>query len=346
MDPLTIAALGGTALSSIFGAMSENQASNLNWAINEANRRDQNKWRQEGMDYAKQIRGEEQLGSTNAAGDRTYFKPGVGWVTDLGGRNRQLLQHFYGTELPERQSQFARGAERSRAESDIANQLLQQFQQIRKESPRDIEDMLYEAATRGISDSTRDATGAAVSRAMRSGSSNIGKIVDRINQAASKQRANAGKDARIQALDYADQKYNSQRGAASQLYNLFASRAGQDIGMSYDPSGQETAANAMTAQNMQNAQQGNSIGANAIARNGGLFQPFEANNALANAFGGVGAAFGGAGANMNAQKGRDETNELLKSYISAGGQLNLGTGGIASGGSVADRVRILGGGAF
>lgn len=346
MDPISIAALGGTALSSIFGALSENQASALNWAINQANRRDQNKWRQEAMDYAKQIRGEEQLGSTNAAGDRTYFKPGVGWVTELGGRNRALLNQFYGVELPERQSQFARGAERSRTESDVADQLLKQFQGVTRGDPRVIESMLYEASTRGIDDATRDATGAAVSRAMRSGSSNVGKLMDKISQAAMKQRSNAGKDARIQAMDYTDQKYNQERNALTQLYNLFASRAGQDIGMSYDPSGAERSANAQLTTNMQNAQQGASIGANAVGQQGGLYAPYQANNALGNMFGGVGAAFGGYADRSSAAASRDETNDLLRSFITHGGTYDLGAGGIGAGGSIADRVRTLGGGAF
>jgi hypothetical protein len=345
MDPITIAALGSTALSSIFGGLSENQASNINWAINEANRRDQNKWRQQGMDYAENIRGEQKLGSTNAAGDRTYFKPGVGWVTELGSRNRELLNYFFGTELPERRSQFARGAQRSRTESDVADQLLRQFQSVMKENPRDAEQMLFEAATRGINENTAAAMGSAMTAGLRSGSSNVGRIAGEIQRAAGKTMANAGKDARLQALDYVGQKYNQQRGAASQLYNLFASRAGQDIGSSYDPTGREAAANAQTGQMASLAAQGNSIGASAIGRNGGLYQPFEANNAIGNALGGVGASLGGAGANMQAQQGRDETNELLKQYISNGGNINLAAGGLGAP-TIADRVRMMGGGSF
>lgn len=342
MDPITLAALGSTALSSIFGGISENNASNINWAINEANRRDQNKWRQQGMDYAEKVSGEQKLGSTNAAGDRTYFKPGVGWVTELGSRNRALLSQFYGKELPERQSQFARGATRSRAEDDLANQLLKQFQGVRKGNTRDVENMLFEASTRGINENTNAAMESAMRSGLRGGSSNLGKIAGKINAAGAAQRSNAGRDARLNAMDYVDQKYNQERGAASQLYNLFASRAGQDLGASYDPTGAESGANSQMGQNAQLAAQGNSIGANAIGRNGGLFQPYEANNALANALGGIGASLGGAGSNMQAQKGRDDTNALLQQYISGGGQFNLANGGFGMA-SIADRSRLSGG---
>lgn len=344
MDPLTIAMLGGTALSSIFGGLAEDSASKQNWAINQQNRRDRNRERSEGMAYADKIRAEQQLGGTNAAGDRSYFKPGVGWVTELSGRSQGLQDYFYGNELPERRAQFERGATRSRAEDDQANQLLAEFQGIQRDNPADIEAMLYEAATRGIGENTNDALESALRQALRAGSSNSGDIAAKINAAGAKQRGNAAKDAKLQSLDYVDDRYNSRRGASSQLYNLFASRAGRDIGSSLDPSQNEAGANALLGQFAGLSGQGNGIGASAIAKPGGSLDYVEPNNGLANAIGGVAASAGAAGDRMGSMAQRDSTNQLLRDYITGGGQLSLNSGGMFD--AIGSRTRTGGGGLF
>lgn len=341
MDPLTIAMLGGTALSSIFGGMAESSANKTNWAINERNLRARNREREEGIRYADKIRTEQHLGGTNAAGDRSYFKPGVGWVTELGSKSQGLQDYFYGTELPERRSQFMRGAQRSRQEDDQANRLLDEFQNIERDNPADIEAMLYEASTRGIGENTNDALESALRQAIRAGSSNTGDIAAKINSAGAKQRGYAAKDAKLQSMDYVDDRFNSRRGSTSQLYNMFASRAGQDIGSSLDPSQNEAGANALLGQFAGMSGQGNSIGANAIAKSGGSLDYIEPDMGLANALGGVSASLGAGADNMNGTAQRNATNKLLQDYVTSGGQLNLSYGGIME--PISSRITKTGG---
>lgn len=344
MDPLTIAMLGGTALSSIFGGMAESSANKTNFAINQLNRQDRNRERQDALIYADKVNREQKLGGTNAAGDHSYFKPGVGWVTDLGSRNQGIQDYFYGTELPERRAQFSRGTARSRAEDDQANQLLKEFQGVQKDNPADIEAMLYEASTRGIGENTNDALESSLRQALRSGSSNAGNIAGKINAAGAKQRGNAAKDAKLQALDYVDDRYNQRRATSSQLYNMFASRAGQDVGSSLDPSQGEGGANALLGQFAGMSGQGNSIGANAVNKQGGSLGYVEPDNGLANAIGGFSASLGAAGDHMDGIAQRDNTNALLQQYITGGGQLNLSNGGLLD--AITQRTRSSGGGIF
>lgn len=344
MDPTALISGGGSILSAILAAQAEHEKNQNDWAINWYNARQRDKERGEGMDYAEKLRGEQKLGGTNAAGDRTYYKEGVGWVTDPSSRTQQLLDYFYGNELPARRSQFERGDERSRVDDDMATQLLTELQGLQRDNPADIENMLYEASTRGIGEQTNDTTEAALRSAFRRGATNTGDIAGKISAAGAKQRGNAAKDAKLQALDYVDDRYNSRRDQLSQLYNLFASRSGRDIGSSHDPSSNEGGANALLGQFAGMAQQGNAAGASAISRPGGTLDRVDADNSLANMFGGISAGFQGIGDRISADKSRTEMNDLLKSYISGGGQLNLNQGGLFN--TIADRVRMGNGGVF
>lgn len=341
MDPLSLSLLIGGGLQgigSIFGAFSENEASNNNMLIALMNKRARDREREEGIRYADEIRDEQKLGATNAAGDRTYFKPGVGWVTEPGARTEELMDYFYGQELPERRAQFSRGAERSRTESDVADLYLDELLNVQRDNPADIEAILYEAGTRGVGEATNEAMESAMRSAIRGGSSNIGKIAGKINEAGTKQRGNVAKDAKLQALDYVDDKFNAKRGAASSLYNLFASRAGSDIGMSLDPSASESGANALLSQFSSLAQQGSGIGANAIGKQGGSLAPVAPNNGLANMFMSLGNTVSGVGDRLGAIGERNEMNDLLRSFISGGGEFNLGRGGIFD--TIGSRTRL------
>lgn len=344
MDPITLSLLIGgglQGLSSVFGAFAQNDANQTNFAINQLNRRDRNRERQEAMRFAEQIMADQKLGATNAAGDRSYFKEGVGWVTEPGSRTQELLDYFYGTELPERRSQFNRGAERSRTESDVADQYLDELLRIERDDPAAIEAQLFEAATRGIGDATNDAMEAAMRSAIRSGNSNAGRIAAQISEAGAKQRGYAAKDAKLQAGDYVEDRFNSRRGAASQLYNLFASRAGQDIGMSLDPSAQESGANALLSQFAALAQQGSGIGANAVNKQGGSLAPVDPNYGFANMFASLGNTVSGVGDRLGSMQERNANTDLLRQFITGGGALDLSRGGIFD--SIASRVARTGG---
>lgn len=343
MDPTALIGGGASILSAILAAQAEHEKVQNDWLVNWYNTRHRDQERQDAIRYADELRGEQKLGGTNAAGDRTYYKEGVGWVTDLGSRNQDLLNYFYGNELPARRSQFERGDSRSRADDDMATQMLQELQGVERDNPTDVENMLYEASTRGIGDQVNDATETALRSAFRRGATNTGDIAGKIAKAGAGQRSSAAKDAKLQALDFVDDRYNSRRNQLSQLYNLFAGRAGRDIGSSYDPSSDESGANALLGQFAGLASQGNATGANAVSKQGGTLGTVDADNSLANMFGGAGAGITGIGDRLSADRSRNDMSELLKSYISGGGRIDLGQGGLFD--TIAQRSRI-GGGTF
>lgn len=347
MDPMTIAALisgGSGVLSSIMGGSADSSNNATDLYIAQMNKQEQDQARQEAINFATKQQDDQKLGQTNAQGDHSYFKPGVGWVTDLSSKDQGLLNYYYSQELPQQQSQVQRNADASRSQSDEANQLLQQFQRESKLNPKDIENQLYLKATEGIGDNTRDAEESALRSALRSGSSNVGKIAAAIAKTGSDARGRAALDSSLQANDYVDNKYNSDRSNLDQLYASFADRAAKPIGSSIDPSSITQPANSQANIASNQAQQGNSQVLNAMEQPVGTMPMQTPDYGAANAIGGIGSSLSGIANAYGTQQNNDATNELLKSYITGGGQLNLGQGGLF--GAIADRVRTTGSGTF
>lgn len=304
MDPLTLSALitgGGSLLSSLFGGSSESKAANQQNALN-----------------AQQLK-DQKLGSIDARGNRTRFVEGKGWVTTYGPTDKMLEDYFLSQELPAKQDQFRRADIASRAEDDTATNLLGQFNRVEKENPNDIYKLLYAAASEGIGENTSEAMSTAMRSALRSGSSNSANIAGKINEAGTKALASAGLQAKLQALDYSDNKYNDERQGTSSLYNLFANRARSDLAATTGASSTPTTS---------------SVGSQSYA-------PVVADNGMANAIGGATSAIGGALNTIGANNQNAQTNALLQQFLASGaGGTSLGAGGIL--GTVADRTKNAG----
>lgn len=342
-----IGAILGALLSAgagIAGAQAETKTAATNWAINEANRRDRNKERQQTIDEAQKTKDEQHLGSTNAAGDSTHFVKGKGWVTDLGPLTQDIQDNFYSNELPAREAAFNRNDERSRQENDVANALLNEFRRVQKVDPTDTENQLFAAATRGIGENTRDVAETAARAGLRSGSSNTGKMLGDIFKQGAAARSNAAMDAKLQAGDYANQQYQSQRSNLGQLYQLFAGRAGQDLGLSIDPNVSAGGANDLMSQASQLSANSSGQLVNATGKQGGSYDYIEPNMGPANALGAVGASLTGLGDRLGGQSQQSSMQDMLMKYMTAGGQLDPNRGALF--GAISDRVRTSGGGVF
>lgn len=345
MDPFTIigalAGAGGGIASALIGADSADTAAAWNYAINQMNLRAQKKQQQRAIDYADDIRDEQHLGGTDALGNRTHFVPGEGWVVDLSPDQQALYDFFFKQELPERRAQFQRQAEDSRQNSDVADALLNEFTRVQKDLPMDAASKLYLAATRGASDGARDVSEAALRQATRTGNSNIADIIGELGRASMESRANARLNADIQAEDYANDKFNSQRTGLAQLYQAFLGMADNQLKPSYDPTGIPQSANSLMNVFSNQATQGNSMGFRSRSQPAPQMDYIQPNNAWANAAGAIGQSLSGLGTRLGGMRQQDEMNDLLKQYITGGGQLALYNGGLF--GSMADRLRQSGG---
>lgn len=332
-----LAGAGGGIASAILGAEAADNAAAWNYYINERNLRAQQKQQQRAIDYANEIRGEQKLGGRDALGNRTYFDEDEGWITQLSPQQQALYDYFFSQELPELRSQFSRAAEHSRANSDQANALLNQFQRVQRKSPLEAESQLYLAATRGAGDAARDVSEAALRQATRTGNSNIAQIIGELGKASMDQRANARLNAQLQAQDYVNDQYNSERSGLASLYQMFLSAANAGLTPSYDPTGIAPNADKLMGMFSNAAAQGNSMGFNAAMQPAPLMRNIEPNNAYANMAGAIGSSLSGLGTRLGGMQQQNEMNDLMRAYITSGGQLGLGSGGIF--GSMASRVR-------
>jgi hypothetical protein len=332
---------GGSIGAALIGANAQSQANQWNWAANMENVRRQDKWRREAQEHADRTIKDQKLGGTDALGNRTYFKEGVGWVTELDPRQQELYDYFFNQELPSRRAQFERADTRSYADDRMANSLLAEFSRVYRENPREVEAMLYEVASRGIGDATRESTETATRQALRTGNSNVNELVSAIARQGMEARRNAAQDAKLQARDYADERYAAQRGGLAQLYRMFAAQAAQPLGASYDPSGIPGEANAMRGQMVSAAAQGNSQGFNAAQMRGGLYNPIEPDLSTANAVGAIGSSLAGLGDRVGSYNQLQDNNALLKSFLSSGGQIDIPGGGIYA--TMAQRLKAGGG---
>lgn len=328
MFPLigALAGAGASIGSALLGADAQDEAMQYNWAINEANRRQKNRDNDRAYAEAQKIRGEQQLGGTDAQGNRTQFVKGEGWKTTLSPQQQQLVDYFYRNELPARQKQFQESASRSGKANDQADQLLNEFKRVMRENPRDIENILYEASTRGQDDALNTVTETAARQGLRSGTSNLGGILAKLASQGIEQRGNARQDAKLKALDYTDNKYATQRGGLAQLYQMFAGIAGKDLGASIDPSSVTNGGNALMQAFMSNAQQGNSFVNAAANRPSGMYSEIEPNLSTANAVGAIGSSLSGLGERIGGLQQNNQADDLLRQYMTMGGQIGEGGG--------------------
>src|ERR1043165_2882906 len=97
-----IGALIGAAAtigSGILGANAESDAANKNWQIDLLNYYARQQERFDTIQQAREQSAENKLGVTDAAGNRTHFIPGVGWVTELSDEQKTLQEGYQQEEL-------------------------------------------------------------------------------------------------------------------------------------------------------------------------------------------------------------------------------------------------------
>lgn len=304
MDPFTIAALIsgiGGGIGSIWGGINQSNATQFN------------------NQQALQEAADAKKGSVDARGNRVVWDDELGWVSSYGPTDQMLEDYFVTQEFPERAGQFQRTARASRGEDDIANALMDEFRRTERGNPADIENMLYAAASRGIGENTREAMEPAAMAMLRTGNQGGGnKLLEAIAREGQEALGTAGINAKLQSLDYTDNKYDQDRAATTDLYSTYANRARADFSPTASPS---SGANTLMSQ----------------FGNKPTTAMIEADTGLADAFGGVGAAAGGIANAFGTQQQNNRTNALLETFLSSGGLGGMGNGGVLA--SVSERAR-------
>lgn len=291
MDPISLALMGTAAAGSIMNGMAANDAAQLNNQISMLNYYEQQAANQRARQEARRQQMDAQLGSTDAAGNRTYFIPGVGWVTDLS-EDQQAIQDASEEEMKRQLSQGARDERvqeranvRRNREDTQATEAERELRATRRPDEGALRQLLL---ARGQTERNRsaDRAGNAVARqAIRGGGTNAASLVQGARAASDADSARqAGVDAALAARSAVGQEFNNDRQAASGMLDYFRKMSTSGTGNSqvFQPSGPQIRSSGVADQGAINA-----------AGRGAGFDYQSPNFALGSTIGDVGQALGG-----------------------------------------------------
>lgn len=307
--------------SGVIGAQASKDAADQNYNMDLLNYYARERERNDAITRSKQQDRETKLGSTDAQGNRTFFKPGVGWVVELSDGSQRLADLYQNEELqqlqhdlPMKRERMNKNDVRQDEESNVADALLNAFRRTTREDPRDLENQLNQASVRGITQGFDSTLQDAMQSAARTGASNSGKVAAEIGKARASALMDAFMNNKINSQAQSRDNYAQDQANTGNLYNMFATRASAMPDVQYNPRNLE----GMTSAQMQGAQGANqsAVGAliNAFAKQGGTMSMVEPDYGLANAVASGGNALAGAFERIGAGSERRSAIDAYANY--------------------------------
>lgn len=238
-----LAGAGASVAGGIMNAEAQEETNQLNWAINVMNFQQRQREHDEAVAMALKLRAEQKLGTTDIRGTRTHFIPGRGWVVEgapdvlemqklQDAEQKNVLLH----DLPQLRKQRDRNYVRSLGEEGIADTYRRQLANVRVGSDDAFANDLYKAATFGLRESSADADRSAYKQMFRTNSSSaapeVAGAMARENNAA---YVKAALTSKLMARGSGQAEADKERNSLANLYNLFATRAGNMPTISYKP---------------------------------------------------------------------------------------------------------------
>lgn len=323
MLPLIGMALGGigSAVGGIMGAEASADANEKNWQINLMNYYARERERREQMQESRINKRENQLGTTDADGNRTQFVAGQGWVSTRGKDGDQIADlqrqeqiNVLTNDLPMRRRFMERNEGRSYEDEDTADTIRRDMKSVRRGNDAELESLLYNTATNRMAQAYDESQAATVREAQRTDSSNIGKMLESSNRNRADSYADAAMEAKLRARGSADQEYQSKVGNLANLYNMFASRASVAPDVSYRPENVDAGMQQMAG---QLSRQGVTVGealAQAAGKKGGTIDYVQPDYGMANAIGSGTRALSGMFKGIAAENGMTAVGSESQKY--------------------------------
>ena len=248
-----LGAVGGIAggVLGYMGAMeqadAQREATRANMDFNYANMAMRERERQEAIAMAKKLQAEQKLGYTDARGMRTQFVPGQGWVSTPSDTMKRLFElqeaeqlNVLTKDLPMARAVRQRNYQRGLGEEAIADTYRRKLANLEATPARGDEayaNDLYTAQTTGLQDAAREAGKRQFTQLFRTGanSSAIAGAAGEMQEATNRAYSNAALQSKLMSRGMGAREKNEQRMPLANLYNLFATRAGQGAEAQYKP---------------------------------------------------------------------------------------------------------------
>lgn len=258
--PMMLAAAGigagGNIISGLLGNSAQQQANEQNYQIALMNYYAQEQARRESQYEASRQDRESKLGTTDAQGNRTYFKPGVGWVSELSGEQSELSDLYREEELAGMQDlkakrgQMYKNLARQGREENTAGGLMEAMMRNYRGDPSQAvgrrNRMTAEAANEGMD----TAMSAAMVDALRTGTGGQAKIASQFGREKYDALRKAFLENAEGAQEAEDTRFIGEQGNLANLYNAFATRASAMPDAAYNPRNLEGATAAQLGQAM------------------------------------------------------------------------------------------------
>lgn len=307
----SVAGAGLGFMGAMENADAQREATQANFALNIYNAQMKDRWRAEAIAQALRQRREQQLGTTDIRGTRTHFIPGRGWVVEGADSVNQMIalqdaeqRKVLGHDLPQLRAQRDRNYQRSFGEEALADTFRRKLS-IAQRVPDDkaYAQDLYDAQTMGLREAERNSTGPAFSNLFRTGAanSNIARAAGEMSRAKNDAYAKAALTARIGAEGHGQAIADSNQKNLANLYNLFATRAGNMPDVGYKPQSLDTKGQLDSAAAGMLASSNTAVGA--FSKEGGQLDYVPANMGYGNALAGLGSSLGSAFRGMGARGG-------------------------------------------
>lgn len=322
------AALGaaGSIAGSFMSAGAQDEANKTNRMINMMNFMMRQQERQDAIDAANEQKLMAREGTTDASGNTTRYVPGEGWVSTLSARSRSLKNqqdaeqgHVLGRDTTAKRGQMFRNLERQLDEGLQADEYKRQLDDVDVDPERLAGEMTL-SASRGIDGQYDEATSAAMRNAIRTGSSNTGRILSDFAKAKAKTQGDVFAGIPVQARQQAAAMEGQQKQQLTNLYNTFATRAGQMPGVSYQAQNLTGDANSFLSRDSSRGDAAGNTLINALARNGGSVDYVTPNDGMGSALAITGQSLGAVFDKFSGQADKDQAYQnFLKRYNTGGG---------------------------
>ena len=305
-----ISGLAGAGTSLAGGIMNAEEAEEtrqMNWAVAVMNYQQRERERAEAIAMALKQRKEQQLGTTDIRGVRTHFIPGRGWVVE-GTPEVMAMQKAQDAEqmlklthdLPMRRKMMDRNYARSFGEEALADTYMRKLNN-RYALPDDAYAAdLYESQARGLREASADAGNRLFQNVSRTGGNvrAYQSTADAITGNANKAYADAALKSKLLSRGAGEREAQTRDNSLANLYNLFASRAGQLPDVGYKPENIDTQGTLAAGQaGMLNT---GALATNMFAKKGGELDYLSPNMGYGNAIAGAGSALASAFRGMGA----------------------------------------------
>lgn len=219
------------------------ETNDTNMAIAAANRAQAAEMMMAQLDLAVDQIQAERLGGFDAYGNRTYFHPERGWVTELtptqqsiqdASERQQILDR---TQLDRMQRErYDRTQDLQREDYRDAESQRDAFRNVRQPSEAEIADLLFARGEQGRSEARDDAMTQMLRTQSRQGNtSNIPQIFAEAAGDAGEDAQTAKIDSQIRGMQLSRELPAAERGHRANMYSIFRDRATQPLGAAIQP---------------------------------------------------------------------------------------------------------------